>query len=295
MDQDEEIEFIKNLNQALKKPRYYRPLKAKKAEEKPNKLDKLKSQNFVIGTYLLTLFIFSGIVWFNCHSTLIMCMFIVIYSFAVYSFAVLWISESKDGNTSQDNNSSTDLFLASEKKTKSFLDPLELYTLKDTRKYDDSYPQEFKLDDSILEMSNKQLDNTLAILEMSNEFDNILASNQTNYPYNFFCLLQYADVIGVFDQATKIVNNSDKMLALSKALTRIDSYQEKPQDQTKYEKLQADYYIECQNTVKKLAELVKPTVLREASRIMNEAKTEDVKLLPKKYQQKAVDDYVKNL
>lgn len=277
MNQQEEIEFIKNLNQALKKPRYYRPLKAKKAEEKPNKLDKFKFQNFVIGTYLLTLFIFSGILWLNYHSILIMCMFIVIYS-----FAVLWVSESKDNNTSQDNNSSTDLFLASEKKTKSFLDPLKLYTLKDTRKYDDSYPQGFELDNSILEMSNKQL-------------DNILASNQTNYPYNFFCLLQYADVIGVFDQATKIVNNSDKMLALSKALTRIDSYQEKPQDQTKYEKLQADYYIECQNTVKKLAELVKPTVLREASRIMNESKTEDVKLLPKKYQQKAVDDYVKNL
>lgn len=290
MNQQEEIEFIKNLNQALKKPRYYRPLKAKKAEEKPNKLDKLKSQNFVIGTYLLTLFIFSGIVRLNCHSTLIMCTFIVIYS-----FAVLWVSEDKDNNTSQDNNSSTDLFLASEKKTKSFLDPLELYTLKDMRKYDDSYQQGFKLDDSILKMSNKQLDNTLAILEKSNELDNILASNQTNYPYNFFCLLQYADVIGVFDQATKIVNNSDKMLALSKALTRIDSYEEKPQDQTKYEKLQADYYIECQNTVKKLAELVKPTVLREASRIMNEAKTEDVKILPKKYQQKAVDDYMKNL
>lgn len=185
--------------------------------------------------------------------------------------------------------------MASEKKTKSFLDPLELYTLKDMRKYDDSYQQGFKLDDSILKMSNKQLDHTLAILEKSNELDNILASNQTNYPYNFFCLLQYADVIGVFDQATKIVNNSDKMLALSKALTRIDSYEEKPQDQTKYEKLQADYYIECQNTVKKLAELVKPTVLREVSRIMNEAKTEDVKILPKKYQQKAVDDYVKNL
>lgn len=290
MNQQEEIEFIKNLNQALKKPRYYRPLKAKKAEEKPNKLDKLKSQNFVIGTYLLTLFIFSGIVWLNCHSILIMCTFIVIYS-----FAVLWASEDKDNNTSQDNNSSTDLFLASEKKTKSFLDPLELYTLKDTRKYDDSYQQGFKLDDSILKMSNKQLDNTLAILEKSNELDNILASNQTNYPYNFFCLLQYADVIGIFDQATEIVNNSDKMLALSKALTRIDSYEEKPQDQTKYEKLQADYYIECQNTVKKLAELVKPTVLREVSRIMNEAKTEDVKILPKKYQQKAVDDYVKNL
>lgn len=290
MNQQEEIEFIKNLNQALKKPRYYRPLKAKKAAEKPNKLDKLKSQNFVIGTYLLTLFIFSGIVWLNCHSTLIMCTFIVIYS-----FAVLWVSEDKDNNTSQDNNSSTDLFLASEKKTKSFLDPLELYTLKDTRKYDDSYQQGFKLDDSILKMSDKQLDNTLAILEKSNELDNILASNQTDYPHNFFCLLQYADVIGVFDQATKIVNNSDKMLALSKALTRIDSYEEKPQDQTKYEKLQADYYIECQNTVKKLAELVKPTVLREASRIMNEAKTEDVKILPKKYQQKAVDDYVKNL
>lgn len=290
MNQQEEIEFIKNLNQALKKPRYYRPLKAKKAEEKPNKLDKFKSQNFIIGTYLLTLFIFSGIVWLNCHSILIMCTFIVIYS-----FAVLWVSEDKDNNTSQDNNSSTDLFLASEKKTKSFLDPLELYTLKDTREYDDSYQQGFKLDDSILKMSNKQLDNTLAILEKSNELDNILASNQTNYPYNFFCLLQYADVIGVFDQATKIVNNSDKMLALSKALTRIDSYEEKPQDQTKYEKLQADYYIECQNTVKKLAELVKPTVLREASRIMNEAKAEDVKILPKKYQQKAVDDYMKNL
>lgn len=115
MDQDEEIEFIKNLNQALKRPRYYRPLKAKKAKEKPNKLDKFKFQNFVIGTYLLTLFIFSGIVWLNCHSTLIMCMFIVIYS-----FVVLWVSESKDNNTSQDNNSSTDLFLASEKKTKSF-------------------------------------------------------------------------------------------------------------------------------------------------------------------------------
>ena len=266
MNQDEELEFIDNLDKALAMPRYYRPLKAKKQQKSVDETVDEKAKKFspitisiAVGFALLLAYS----LYASTKSALLTVGFIGTCGGIAYCMGMSKEEDDDSGDTVQN------AYHESADKTKKFLDSLNLYDLKDFNDYSDPLKT----------------------------FDNVYTNNygQDKYPKHFFNLLQYAYVSGQFNEAKEVVQNSDKMLALSKALTKIDSYESKPQDQKKYNNLKMSYYLECKNIVKQLTDLFKPTIIREASRILNNSKPEDVKLLPKRYQQKAVDDFMKNL
>lgn len=266
MDQDEELEFIDNLDNALAKPRSYRPLKAKKQQKSVDETVDEKAKKFspitisiVVG---FALFLAYGL-YASTKSALLTVGFISTCGGIAYCMGMSKETADDSSDTMQD------LYYESAGETKKFLNSLNLYDLKDFDDYSDPL---------------KTLDNVY-----TNNY------GQDKYPKHFFNLLQYAYVSGQFNEAKEVVQNSDKMRALSKALTKIDSYESKPQDQKKYNDLKASYYLECKDIVKQLTDLFKPTIMREASRILNNSEPEDVKLLPKRYQQKAVDDFMKNL
>lgn len=115
---------------------------------------------------------------------------------------------------------------------------------------------------------------------------------------NVYDLTCFASDHGLFKHAQAIIDKNPKMLALAQILFKIDKYQElnlTPSDTDKYVKIQNDYDQACSDIIDQLLELVKPTVLKETSKLMNSGKIENLKLLPKKYQQKALDNFVKEV
>lgn len=115
---------------------------------------------------------------------------------------------------------------------------------------------------------------------------------------NVYDLTCFASDHGLFKHAQAIIDKNPKMLALAQVLFKIDKYQElnlTPSDTNKYVKIQNDYAQACSDIIDQLLDLVKPTVLKETSKLMNSGKIENLKLLPKKYQQKALDNFVKEV
>lgn len=115
---------------------------------------------------------------------------------------------------------------------------------------------------------------------------------------NVYDLTCFASDHGLFKHAQAIIDKNPKMLALAQVLFKIDKYQElnlTPNDTDKYVKIQNDYAQACSDIIDQLLELVKPIVLKEISKLMNSGKIENLKLLPKKYQQKALDNFVKEV
>lgn len=115
---------------------------------------------------------------------------------------------------------------------------------------------------------------------------------------NVYDLTRFASDHGLFKHAQAIIDKNPKMLTLAQVLFKIDKYQElnlTPNDTDKYVKIQNDYAQACSDIIDQLLELVKPTVLKETSKLMNSGKIENLKLLPKKYQQKALDNFVKEV
>lgn len=125
--------------------------------------------------------------------------------------------------------------------------------------------------------------------------DNIGLGDPAKNVYDLTC---FASDHGLFKHAQAIIDKNPKMLALAQVLFKIDKYQEfnlTPSDTDKYVKIQNDYAQACSDIIDQLLELVKPTVLKETSKLMNSGKIENLKLLPKKYQQKALDNFVKEV
>ena len=125
--------------------------------------------------------------------------------------------------------------------------------------------------------------------------DNIGLGDPAKNVYDLTC---FASDHGLFRHAQAIIDKNPKMLALAQVLLKIDKYQElnlTPNDTDKYVKIQDDYAQACSDIIDQLLELVKPTVLKETSKLMNSGKIENLKLLPKKYQQKALDNFVKEV
>lgn len=125
--------------------------------------------------------------------------------------------------------------------------------------------------------------------------DNIGLGDPAKNVYDLTC---FASDHGLFKHAQAIIDKNPKMLALAQVLFKIDKYQElnlTPNDTDKYVKIQNNYAQSCSDIIDQLLELVKPTVLKETSKLMNSGKIENLKLLPKKYQQKALDSFVKEV
>lgn len=115
---------------------------------------------------------------------------------------------------------------------------------------------------------------------------------------NVYDLTRFASDHGLFKPAQAIIDKNPKMLALAQALFKIDKYQElnlTPNDTDKYVQIQNDYAQACSDIIDQLLKLVKPTVLKETNKLMTSGKIENLKLLPKKYQQKALDNFVKEV
>lgn len=115
---------------------------------------------------------------------------------------------------------------------------------------------------------------------------------------NVYDLTCFASDHGLFKHAQAIIDKNPKMLALAQVLFKIDKYQElnlTPNDTDKYVQIQNDYAQACSDIIDQLLELVKPIVLKETNKLMNSGKIENLKLLPKKYQQKALDNFVKEV
>lgn len=115
---------------------------------------------------------------------------------------------------------------------------------------------------------------------------------------NVYDLTRFASDHGLFKHAQAIIDKNPKMLALAQVLFKIDKYQElnlTPSDTNKYVQIQNDYAQACSDIIDPLLKLVKPTVLKETNKLMTSGKIENLKLLPKKYQQKALDNFVKEV
>lgn len=79
---------------------------------------------------------------------------------------------------------------------------------------------------------------------------------------------------------------------------KIDEYQKlnvTPNNKNKYKRIQSDYDLECEKTVSQLFVLVKPIVIKKVTAIMNSQDVKQIAILPKKYQQKALDNFVKEV
>lgn len=79
---------------------------------------------------------------------------------------------------------------------------------------------------------------------------------------------------------------------------KIDEYQKlnvTPNNKNKYKRIQSDYDLECEKTVSQLLVLVKPIVIKKVTAIMNSQDVKQIAILPKKYQQKALDNFVKEV
>lgn len=81
---------------------------------------------------------------------------------------------------------------------------------------------------------------------------------------------------------------------------KIDEYQKlnvTPNNKNKYKRIQSDYDLECEKTVSQLFVLVKPIVIKKvtAIMIMNSPDVKQIAILPKKYQQKVLDNFVKEV
>lgn len=107
--------------------------------------------------------------------------------------------------------------------------------------------------------------------------------------------MQYAYATNQFDEAKAIIQHNDRLPALSKVLNKIQSYKFAPQNKQKYGKLRDEYQNECKRTVKELADLLKPSAIKEADRIMQKNDPNNVALLPDRYQKQAVNNFVNNL
>lgn len=79
---------------------------------------------------------------------------------------------------------------------------------------------------------------------------------------------------------------------------KIDKYQKlnvTPNNKNKHKRIQSDYDLECEKTVSQLLVLVKPIVIKKVTAIMNSQDVKQIAILPKKYQQKALDNFVKEV
>lgn len=79
---------------------------------------------------------------------------------------------------------------------------------------------------------------------------------------------------------------------------KIDEYQKlnvTPNNKNKYKRIQSDYDLECEKTVSQLLVLVKPIVIKKVTVIMNSQDVKQIAILPKKYQQKALDNFIKEV
>lgn len=261
MTQKEELEFINNLINAFKAPRNYRPLTVNNpAPNVPRKTSKFK--------IAYAIFYIAVIISLFCFALSISDRIFGIISVTV-CFAMMYdiLFENRVSYVL----SPYDLYFNSRNATRNFLDQYNFY-IDFFNSHDAIFLGDPKSDRDIHDGDKYEW-----------------------YPTSFFPLLQYAYATNQFDEAKAIIQHNDRLPALSKVLNKIQSYKFAPQNKQKYGKLCDDYQNECKRTVKELADLLKPSAIKEADRIMQKNDPDDVALLPDRYQKQAVNNFVNNL
>lgn len=261
MTQKEELEFINNLINAFKAPRNYRPLTVNNpAPNVPRKTSKFK--------IAYAIFYIAVIISLFCFALSISDRIFGIISVTV-CFAMMYdiLFENRVNYVLSPYN----LYFNSRSATRNFLDQYNFY----------------------IDFFNNH--DTIFLGDPKSDRDIHDGDKYKWYPTSFFPLLQYAYATNQFDEAKAIIQHNDRLPALSKVLNKIQSYKFAPQNKQKYGKLCDDYQNECKRTVKELADLLKPSAIKEADRIMQKNDPDDVALLPDRYQKQAVNNFVNNL
>lgn len=119
---------------------------------------------------------------------------------------------------------------------------------------------------------------------------NTLFANDTLYN-----LVLYGQLTSQGFEAEKVIADNQKLISLSCALNKIDSYDTKPSDQGKYDRMKLEYGQEFTKTIQDLCKLYQMSCQQEASAIVNRSDGKYGNLLPDTYRQKVVDNFVKNV